>query len=76
MENKFIEKFFWFVLSAVGTLLTGLCANGVLALVEMSKSTVSLNDKMGFIVEKIKLHDDELKQHDRDIMALKSRRQK
>ena len=28
------------------------------------------------IVEKIKLHDDELKQHDRDIMALKSRRQK
>lgn len=76
MENKYIEKFFWFVIAGIGTLLTGLCSQGVIALIDLSQSTVSLNEKMGFVVEKIKLHDDELKEHDRDIMSLKTRRQK
>lgn len=74
--NAFIEKFFWGVIAAIGTLLTGLCSQGVIALIDLSKSTVSLNEKMGFVVEKIKLHDDELKEHDREIYSLKTRMQK
>jgi len=67
--SAFIEKSFWL-------LLTGIAAYGVTSLSKISDSTVSLNEKMGFVIEKIKLHDDELKQHDREIIELQMSRKR